>query len=557
MRRLITFGLLLLAACAHDHVGVVRYHDKEIVNRVDDRKNIPEPEAYDETLMPYYLDVFFVRRFTRWTEFHNTKRAMNVNAMDEVPDSTWYTNRIAAREVSAEEIRRGPGDGHTPEMYKPWAVKRLKVGGTAVGFVVKDTSGYEFLLKFDTKGFPEVETAADVIAQRLFWTLGFNVPDDEVVKFTRHELVLAEGAKKRDPFGKDQPLTDADIDEELTRVDLLPDGRYRSQVSGFIPGKILGGWRVEGVRKDDPNDTVPHQHRREIRASKLFYAWVGDVDTKQMNTLDAWVPDAANPDHHYVKHFFIDFGKSFGAWRDELRMPYDGWATVADGGEMGYSLITLGFGYRPWEHMVYPHLRGVAWFESKVFDPDLFEGAYPYYPHTQMDASDGFWAAKLIMRVSPEQIAAAVDAARYSDRASAAYVTKTLIERQKKIGETWFRRVTPLDGIRLSADGGQLCFDDLLVRHELAHGDSTYRAAAFDTHGKSTGWKAEASRGAKSETVCMRDLKLADDGYTIIELTVKRSDKADGEDLKPILVHIAGTKADDAHIIGLRREYED
>ncbi len=557
MRRLLVAIVALSAACAHDHVGPVRFHDAEIVTRVDDRKNIPQPEADDETLMPYYLDAFLVRRFTRWTELHDTKRALNVNALDEVPDSTWYVNRIATREVTPDEIRRGPGDGHTPEPYKPWTVKRLKVGGTGVGFVVEDRSGFQFLLKFDTKGYREVETAADVIVQRLFWTLGFNVPDDEVVYFTRQELVLAPDAKHRDPFGEDRPLTDAKIDEELQRVDLGIDGRYRAQVSGFLPGKILGGWPIEGVRDDDPNDRVPHQHRREVRASQLFYAWVGDVDTKKMNTLDAWVEDPADPSTHYVRHYFVDFGKSFGAWRDELRMPYDGWATVADFSKMGHSLVTFGFGDRPWERMIYPHLPGVAWFESEVFDPDEFVGAYPYYPHTQMDRTDAFWAAKLIMRFSPEQIRAAVESGRYSDARATDYVTKTLIERQRKIGSVWFRRVTPLDGIRISADGEQLCFDDLLVRHELAHGDSVYRAKAFDTHGKATGWQAEATRGTKSEVVCMRDLDLSPDGYTIVELTVSRTDARDGKHLKPVLVHLAGSKADDVHVIGLRREYDD
>ncbi|HSI05956.1 MAG TPA: hypothetical protein VLC93_15835, partial [Myxococcota bacterium] len=432
-----------------------------------------------------------------------------------------------------------------------------KVGGTAVGFVVEDRSGFQFLLKFDTKGYPEMETSADVIVQRLFWTLGFNVPDDEVVTFSRQELVLHPDAKKRDPFGKDQALTDADIDDELARVDLGPDGRYRAQVSGFLPGKILGGWPVEGVRDDDLNDRVPHQHRREVRASQLFYAWVSGVDVKKMNTLDAWVEDPQDPSIHYVKHYFVDFGKSLGVWRDELRMPYEGWATVADFSQMGHSLVTLGFGDRPWERMSYPNIRGVGWFESEVFDPDEFVPAYPYYPHTQMDRTDGFWAAKIIMRFSADQIRAAVESGHYSDQRATDYVTKTLIERQRKIGSTWFRRVTPLDGIRVSADGQQLCFDDLLVRYELAHGDTTYRAQAFDAGGKPTGWRSEAKRGAKSEVVCMRDLTLSSDGYTIVELIVSRSDRRDGEDLKPILVHLGGSKADDVHVIGLRREYDD
>ncbi len=35
-------------------------------------------------------------------------RAGNVNTIDEVPDSSWFTNRIGARPLTADEIARGP-----------------------------------------------------------------------------------------------------------------------------------------------------------------------------------------------------------------------------------------------------------------------------------------------------------------------------------------------------------------------------------------------------------------------------------------------------------------
>jgi hypothetical protein len=35
-------------------------------------------------------------------------RAMNVNTIDEVPDSSWFTNRIGRRQLSIDEIVRGP-----------------------------------------------------------------------------------------------------------------------------------------------------------------------------------------------------------------------------------------------------------------------------------------------------------------------------------------------------------------------------------------------------------------------------------------------------------------
>src|SRR5262245_9149192 len=35
-------------------------------------------------------------------------RALNVNTIDEVPDSSWFTNRVGARPLADGEIARGP-----------------------------------------------------------------------------------------------------------------------------------------------------------------------------------------------------------------------------------------------------------------------------------------------------------------------------------------------------------------------------------------------------------------------------------------------------------------
>ena len=41
-------------------------------------------------------------------------RAVNVNTIDEVPDSSWFTNRIGARPITIDELRRGPVAGPAP-----------------------------------------------------------------------------------------------------------------------------------------------------------------------------------------------------------------------------------------------------------------------------------------------------------------------------------------------------------------------------------------------------------------------------------------------------------
>src|SRR5215203_112208 len=39
------------------------------------------------------------------------RRAANVNTLDEVPDSTWFTNRIGRRAMTAAEVAKGPDSG--------------------------------------------------------------------------------------------------------------------------------------------------------------------------------------------------------------------------------------------------------------------------------------------------------------------------------------------------------------------------------------------------------------------------------------------------------------
>jgi len=43
-------------------------------------------------------------------------RAVNVNSIDEVPDSSWFTNRLGTRVMTAEEVETGPivGTGPAP-----------------------------------------------------------------------------------------------------------------------------------------------------------------------------------------------------------------------------------------------------------------------------------------------------------------------------------------------------------------------------------------------------------------------------------------------------------
>jgi len=206
-----------------------------------------------------------------------------------VPDSTWFTNRIGVRELSPAEVRRGPAAGQGPDRSAPWRILGTKAGGSSVGFQIVDARGVRYILKFDELGIPEMETGADVIAQRLLWAAGYNVPEDNVVRFGRDQLVLADDAVVSDTFDNERPMTVRDLEAQLARVNRNDDGSYRALASRFLPGEPLGGISPLGTRIDDPNDTIAHQHRRELRGQYVLFSWLDHTDVQTDNTLDMWV----------------------------------------------------------------------------------------------------------------------------------------------------------------------------------------------------------------------------------------------------------------------------
>ena len=60
-------------------------------------------------------------------------RALNVNTVDEVPDSSWFTNRIGRRDMSAAEVVKGP-DRTDRLSLEGWLVTGGKGSGVQPGF---------------------------------------------------------------------------------------------------------------------------------------------------------------------------------------------------------------------------------------------------------------------------------------------------------------------------------------------------------------------------------------------------------------------------------------
>jgi hypothetical protein len=559
--RFVRAGLLavgLQLGCA-SQVPQVRFHNAAVVWEVEDKVDVKEkPSERPYWNRAYRFDQLLVRPITDPMAVRGPSRAANLNALDEVPDSTWFTNRIGVRELSIAEIRRGPETSESPEAHKPWTVLSTKQGGASPGLLIRDTRGERYILKFDQPGFPEMETAADVIVQRLFWAAGYHVPEDRIVSLSVSDLEIAEDATVEDPYGKDHRMTRDDLDVVLARIERRDGGRIRGVVSKFLPGEPIGGYPERGVRNDDPNDRVPHEDRRELRAQYLFFAWVAHTDVKENNWLDIWREHPEDPKVHYVEHYLVDFGKALGVMGITAPDPNDGFAYNYDPKFALLSLPAFGLWTRPWENADGPDLPGVGRFESAHFHPARFRVRNRFRPFDFLDAHDALWAARILMAFTPAHVRAAVEQGELSDPRAVDYLVDTLLARQRALGRHFLARVNPITDVVITEhEPGRLrvCARDLLLVHgfDAAPHETRYEVAAYDERGRRLA-RPVARSGRAEGRMCADDLPIARgrEGYTMVRIATSRERR--NRKLKPVWVHVARGPSGDARVIGIWRE---
>jgi hypothetical protein len=65
-------------------------------------------------------------------------RAKNLNSVDEVPDSNWFTNRIGYLPLTVEDVEKGPDTTSGPAAGA-WTITSSKSDGVTPGFTVIDS----------------------------------------------------------------------------------------------------------------------------------------------------------------------------------------------------------------------------------------------------------------------------------------------------------------------------------------------------------------------------------------------------------------------------------
>ena len=437
-------------------------------------------------------------------------RAENLNTIDEVPDSSWFINRIGARTLTIDEVVRGPIAGAPPDPSR-WVILREKLSGMHPGITARDAKGETWFLEFDPPYYPEAATGAVVMATKYFWALGYNQVESFLTTFDPKRMEFDPEATLRRPSGKRTPFTRDDINSILENVARRPDGTYRVVAGRLLPGRILGNFRYEGTRPDDPNDVVPHQHRRELRALRVFGAWTSLTDFKAANTIDSVITENGKT---LVKHYLQDVGSTFGMSND--RYEWDlGYEYFYEAGPSRKRLVTLGFGLSPWQTVDYIEYPSVGKFEGNVFDPRKWRPQTPTVAYMEMRADDAFWATQRIAAFTDDLIRAIVRTGQYSDPAAEKYIGDVLIQRRETIKRIYLTAVNPIMNPRLDAKG--LTIENAAVAGGVATGPETYRASwmRFDN---ATGATTPLSETKSTTTTIPAPNGLPSSGYVAVDI---------------------------------------
>ena len=378
-------------------------------------------------------------------------RALNVNTVDEVPDSSWFTNRIGRTEMSAADIVRGP-DRMNGISLDGWVVSGGKSSGVQPGFRMSDPAGQIYQIEVDPPDNPELASGAEMIGTAFYHAFGYNVVDVYLAEIDRASLVISEKATIRDPLnGRRRALKKYDLDTVFERAARLANGRYRVLVSRFAPGRPLGNFRYYSTRPDDPNDVVQHEHRRELRGARVFAAWLNHDDSRGVNSLD--LLETTNG-RSWVKHYMFDFGSILGSGTVYAQRHRPGNEYIYESKPGWLTLITFGLYVRPWMTIDYPEVpSSVGRIEADRFDPLEWKPEYPNAAFDNMRPDDAFWAARIVSKFSDQAIRAVVEKAKYSDPAATDYLTRTLITRRDKVVAAWINQVCPVVDVTLSGDG--------------------------------------------------------------------------------------------------------
>ncbi len=429
------------------------------------------PDPYVSPLIWDGADNLVFRPFAELWAFEAPHEAANVNSFDEVADSAWFTNRLGARPIDADALLQGACTSSqllldtTNVPDGSWLIDKGKQNGATPGFRIKIQGKGKYLLKTDDPT-PERPSAAAVIGALAYHAAGFNFSCEQVVYVKASVFKLTPGLTYVDNSERIRPFDQRALEKILAKA-VHKGELLRFQASAWLDGSLLGPFRYEKTRGDDPNDVIPHEERRELRGARVLAAWLDHFDSREQNSMDAWMADRKDqPDSSpgHVVHYYLDTSDCLGSeWDWEPISRRLGHSYVVDWGDVARDFFTLGIPTRPWDTAARAPGREIfGFYDVANFTPDEWKNEYPNPAFSRMTERDGAWMARILSRLSPDLVRALAAAGQFSDPGNATYLGEVLEGRLDKILDRYLTRLSPISDVRV--DGGALCGTDLAAR---------------------------------------------------------------------------------------------
>ncbi len=478
----------------------------------DDRAFSPRPPSWYSPYIWDGMDNAGARPLAENFALELDHEAVNVNALDEVPTSSWFTNRLGRSALAPDAVARGACDaaelaipGVDQDVGGPFLITRGKPDGSTHGFFVRDRQGRTFLLKPDSELQPEHASAAEAISAAVFWAAGYFAPCNRVVYVDPSELTLEPGAQADHSDGTHEPLTQEFVDSVVEAAAVDGAGRRRFAFSELIEGDPISAWTYEGTWDADPNDVVPHEARRDLRGMFVLAAWLGRIDSRQENTVATWI--ASDDSHGHVRHYLLDFSETLGVLNeDDALARRFGHAGYIDLQYMFEDFVTLGLIERPWQHVeLGPAGTTLGYFDVRTFEPEQWRPGYPNPAFDRMTEHDAAWMARILARFGDAHIRALAQRGRFTSPTVRDELERVLRGRRDRILERWLTRLSPLTEPRAEEDASgthRLCLEDRAVTSGFREAASRrYEASAWAL---GSGSARSAVAEPTSEGVCVR-----------------------------------------------------
>lgn len=469
-RRMLVLAIAILVSVTSLGAQKQRFYPDDPIWREPVTQDVKNAVRYEPDLAYQTIENLFSRPGDKVLG----QRAKNINTVDEVPDGPYFVNRAGRMPLTPDIVARAANTSDGPAPGK-WTIVSAKSDGVTPGFTIRDSTSQLWFIKFDPPGWRAMATGSEIVAAKLFWAAGYHTAEYHIGQLVPSNLVIDRNTKITPPGEMARPMNQGDISWLLSRADQDADGSYRVILSKAAPGRPVGRIKFYGTRADDPNDVIPHEHRRELRGYFVFAAWLNHVDAKGINSLSSLVTENGRS---FIRHYLLDFGSALGSAAVGPREGWEGYeALVEEPGAIGRRALSLGLDIPVWRTQQYFESSSIGRLplDHSKWNPE------EWWPHItnaafrHMRRDDEFWAASKLVAITDEMIRAAVAEGKFGDPKSEAFLAKAISDRRLRILQTYLPKVNPIVDPVLDRDG-RLSFRNLAVDMAVADRAPAYRA---------------------------------------------------------------------------------